>query len=406
MATCIVDITADIASGDVYSYPLATTGVSIPIVFSPSSKAKVTITTSKQETIVCNLSVVNSGNITATFFKVNDDGLTVTNMGGVSTSDNTTIFQKDVTPGTYHVCFASSTVTTDATFTCFFSGFVSETRLHARGYAGEALIAELKISKRERFCNEPMTFEFVSGELPPGCELQSDGSIRGKLPDLDCIDENGEFSPSVNWFYEDSEEGWRPIPRRWLFRARVRLVNYPYVTAEENFSIDVHNDWTKDRDAFMKDAEKGFDRETMVEVVSQPAVIDKNQFVTQPDTTAQAIEEANCPVCGNSDLNKDAEFVSWYVNDYQTDSTATISAFIEKFKTTNKFKQLESALKGTADSESVINNIITESLPDDGMRSLDDIDYMFLSVGRKLNMKLPTESIGYSGEHFEAKLDG
>lgn len=408
MATCLVEITADIASGAVLDYPIIATGVSIPFVFSPASKSKFVLTTSKQETIVCQLGVVNSGPVSVTFFKLNDGGKGVTSVGGVTTSDNSTSFQKDVTPGTYYICVSSSTVSSSGTFTCFFSGFVSQTRLLPKCYSGEVLISDLTIKKRERFCNEPMTFELISGELPPGCTLQPDGSIRGTLPDLDCIDlDEKAYSPSINWFFEDSEDRTHPIPRRWRFRARVTLVNYPYVYAEENFSIDVHNNWSKDRDAFMAKATDGFDRYTDIEVKTPVEKVDPNQIVKAiaVPSEVQPSNFIDCPSCGNADINRDAEFVSWYIYEYVESTNPQLEDFVDKFKSTNKFKEIARIYGEDTLTQEAINNIIINTIPTDGTRSPGDIDALFLSLGHKLNMKLPVEAIGHSGVTLTAKVE-
>lgn len=408
MATCLAEITADLQSGAINEYPIVTTNVGVPVTFSPTVKQKLYLATNQQESIVCNLTVQVASLCSITFFRLSDNRTTITNVGGVTTSESITNFQKDLTPGEYFICFAASFSEVVGTFKATFSGFIVETRLPAKGYAGEYAVGDLKTYKVEKFCNEPMTFELISGELPPGCVLQPDGRIIGYLPNLDCLEDHAEYSPSINWFYEDHDSKWRPIPRRWVFRAKVTLVNFPHVTHEQNFAIEVHNDWSKDRDAFMLDADKGFDRYRTIQAIELKAQVDTHQFECpppEPTPPKQIAPVEECCSCGSVDINRDLAFVEWYLKDYAVSPTPEIAAFVENFKSTQKYKQIAEIYgKDTALTTELINTAIQISTPSDGKRSVNDIDYLFLEIGKRLNMNLPTEAFGYTGEELKVTM--
>lgn len=434
--TCISEITADLISGDWMSYLFASTAIPVPLDFAPGVRQKILLSTSKQESIICNLFIEVTTLVNVTFYKINDDGISATNVGGVTASDNNTTFQKDLTPGTYILCFTSIYAPVLGSFTATYSGFITETRFYPRARAGEMLLATLKTRPVDRICREPFYFTFIDGVLPPGCTFRPDGIVYGPLPNLDCnlpdvvpevyiayageamlvkfkgdkdppkqlhhVPSTYEWSPSINWFYEGEKKQWRPIPKRWQFRARVTMVNFPTVYAEENFSIDIYNDWSKDRDAFMKNADKGFDREREIVVDTPKPTLDRNQFVlsvSTPDTRKKEIKPVVSSCCGDNKYSRDLEFMSWYINEYAAVLSKDVKLFVEKFKETNRFKDI---LGTSSINISVIDGIINSSIS--SLRSVEDVDYLFLEVGKRLNSLMPYEALGYTDTKFSVEV--
>lgn len=395
MASCISELNTDIGNGDESTYPVISTTDTIPVAFGLSVKKKFKLIVSTPDTISFLMTLDVGAPYVMAFFKLS--GTTLTSVGNLSSSEQITTFQKDLSEGTYYVCISSIYSSFSGFLKASYSGFVIETRFTGSIYSGEELISNLTIKRATRACNEPFFFTFISGDLPPGTVLQPDGSITGMLPDLDCIDSENSTSPSINWFYQDlGDNRWKPTPRRWRFRARVTLSNFPDVFAEEDFSVDVLNDWNKDKNIFMANSDLGFDRTTTLTQTQTPVTEVLPTIVTnKKESDVIPILDCGCEtkvavgVVSSPDYT---EFVNWFNSKYITSlSSKEIVDFVEKFKNTDKFK----ALFGVRD---VTTNEAFDFVSIN--RNTTDIDYIFLTLGNELNQKNPIEANGYSGETF------
>ncbi len=383
MATCSVEITQDLVSGDAGSYPVFATNVPQAFSFGPSTKAKGYLNTNQQETIVCTWAFTGSpSNVTIAFFKVNTDGISVTSQGSVTTTDPTLTFQKDLSPGEYILCFSSPFAASTGTFTAVYSGYISSARLRGSAHAGEAMLGELTIKRAAKVCAEPMVFELVSGELPLGCTLGPDGILEGVMPNLDA-EGVGDASPSINWFRENADGEWESVPRRWTFKAKVSLLNFPDVFAVEQFYIDIHNNWTVDKLAFMADAAAGFDRTTQVTTQVAPV----------------SMVDASCDCV---DTSQKAEFDRW-VKDSGSAMSAETQQFVNSFKASTRYNDL--AIMYGLKPEGAVNTINKSREPDNGIRNQSDIDSIFLQLGDKLNSKYnPLGGMALAGEQMLAEV--
>jgi len=189
----------------------------------------------------------------------------LTPIGSVSLTAANTTFSIDLAAGQYVVC-VHSTNTQSGSLVGSFTGYPVTPRFFPVAGSGEAVGVVLTTFPKPRICNEPLFFKIIDGQLPPGLGMDSLGTIRGRLPNLDCLEDR--LSPSMDWWYRDIDGVAQPWGRQWRFRVQLNVAAQPDVTVEEWFCVSVHNNWDFDRDRFLKMLP--FDREEQVAEVIKP----------------------------------------------------------------------------------------------------------------------------------------
>ena len=363
MATCYVEITEAVASGDSETYVTLQNNVFVEFTFSINSKVKLRLNTDKQETIVGTFQALsNMSSASITFFRLNGDEVSITSQGSVNLTDSNITFQKDVIPGQYFLCFSSIDPIT-CKFKATFSEYTVEPRLPCKAYDGCYAEATITVKKPERFCDEPMKYRFIDGELPPGLELREDGVIFGTLPELDCMPDANEQSPSIHWYFQNTDGNWESCNRRWKFQAQVYLVNFPDVTDTETFFIEVYNDWSADRDGFMERHDEGWDRTIRIPISS----------LVDPMKVPQC--------CTGLGLTKDPNIIT-------TPSGLRVPA---------------PQIQRTVSPLETINTVIPAELP--AGRATEHLDQVFMDIGSSLNATYrPFDARGHFGSYMEVTV--
>lgn len=109
---------------------------------------------------------------------------------------------------------------------------------------------EMYTKKREVHCNQPLVYRLLDGSLPDGLELLRNGTIRGVIGNLDCDNENDDYSPSYNWFFDNHDDTREAWARVWKFKVEISIEGMPEVTAERWFCLKVYNNWSLDAERF------------------------------------------------------------------------------------------------------------------------------------------------------------
>lgn len=164
------------------------------------------------------------------------------------------VLSKELAAGTYYVCVETQGLTalqtTILASSTQYQGFAS---LAAPQSSGEHLAVTLTQPRRPQACQTTLFYEITEGSLPPGLRMTSLGQIRGVLPENDCLEDNAALPPSQTWGQEIEGVTW-PWGRQWRFKVKVWPEGTPDVSKEEWFCVASHNDWSRDRDAFLSQA--------------------------------------------------------------------------------------------------------------------------------------------------------
>jgi len=195
------------------------------------------------------IAITSNLNLKITIFKL-ISGVHVM-VGSINIIDINTNFQIDVTPGEYFLCVYSVYAEYNISIKAISAGFINIPRFSVYSFEG-AFIPSLDPPKRiPKPCLEPLKFELIEGALPPGLVFHPNGIIDGVLPDLDCIEETKNNSPSFNWWTEVDNRVSIPLDKQWIFTVKVTMLTNTEVTAESKLCIRVYNNWSKDRDNFL-----------------------------------------------------------------------------------------------------------------------------------------------------------
>lgn len=283
-----------------------------------------------------------------TFTVYSWDGSTATILGSVNITNPNSTFALDFPIGDYIICVRPTGPSAQAgNFVCSFTGYSQEARFSFNMFEGARLEAPLSGPPTPpRECNEALFFEILDGQLPPGLNMDSLGTITGWLPNLDCLEDSP--SPAVNWYYEENDGTAWPWGREWRFQVKVWIAGME----EDAFAIDwfcvrIHNNWTFDRDNFMSQAP--FTEIKEIKVVDPVVPLPKS--ICQPcknfDKPAQFVPQPiaqPCAPCNASNQSTSVEligipldlcqippndFLPWYEANKNLDSG---NPFIEKFK--------------------------------------------------------------------------
>jgi hypothetical protein len=286
-----------------------------------------------------------SPNITLAVYSWN--GSTATFVGSANCTSSIVTTSIDLSAGNYIFCFHSNTGNATGNFIALFTGFPQLPVFQPSPvFVGEqGTVSVLVVPKPPRICHQTIYFEKVDGEFPPGISITNLGSIRGWLPNLDCVPD--PLSPSMNWWYTEEDGTTWPWGREWRFELRCWLADVIEIEDFEWFCIRVHNNWSLDQDAFLKKVP--FVNVVEVRVVEDPVKLPPNLCVPCKDTEGmpafvpQPIETP-CLPCGDSGQTTTIELIpipldlctcpaEGFIDWYETNKDTTfINPLIEKFK--------------------------------------------------------------------------
>lgn len=177
-------------------------------------------------------------------------GASYVNLGTSISDEFNNSFEYSAAPGEYYICITTD-FSVNYTLSAEFTDFAFVSIADADAYGG-AYMPPFEFAQPTAFCDSPVFYEIIDGELPKGLSLQSDGVISGIPEEQDCEDENDDRDPSFIW-WEEGESGTRKATgsnHRVVIRAA--LVDAPETYADREFFICVHNNWDYDRDAFIE----------------------------------------------------------------------------------------------------------------------------------------------------------
>lgn len=414
MPTCVQSLQSKIDQGTLDSIEQLTPETNMSIYITSSVKQLFRVEIVKQETAKFTISLVtqqqptNIG-VTVTFYQIGT-GNVIINLGSAQITEMILEFQKDFSPGTYYICIGSTTFTYTGTFRGEFAGYQIYALMKPNAFHGQALNpVEVIFPPGERVCNKVLWYQILEGSLPPGLIMTQLGRIEGILPNMDCIDENADLSPSQNWYY-NLGSSWQPWGRQWRFFVRVWIWDYPEAISEQWFCIRIHNNWSWDRDNFKPPFEYDI---IEPDPVSPPRLPEEICCEPQPEPEpfVPAIVPQLCPCDGETPTEQAIQlnFLQWYQSvllNPPGESNPHIQSFIDNFKDTDYFKQMmtESGLESEMytfeelELKAVEQRIeyYMSQLNADG-RGSEDIDTIMLTLKDEENQKLPITIEGCNG---------
>lgn len=424
MATCNESINAAIAAG-IGTVPEIFPNTITPFSVTGLANQLFRIETPIPQTINFSTTITSSPpNVIFTLFRI--DGLSFTSIGSVTISDINSGFTFDISAGTFVICVRRGAfVNQTGSFIASFTGFPVAHNLSPRAHTGERMEAVLTIPRPPVECNEALFFEIVEGELPPGLQMDSTGTIYGQLPNLDCLSDAP--SPAVGWYYKEDGAA-HPVGRVWRFKVRLSVAGSPSTPTEGWFCVRIHNNWDFDRDNFQSHTPFEYLAEYREEVPTEklsgicaPCVEpDVNSNIFRPKALPKTEEPA--PVRFDlielpKDLCKIAtnEIVEWYIaNRDQLTGSPEVDAFMARLKESFAFQILLSKAgysKEENEHEFAIVNRIEDALQISIIQPTDTSAADPASWAGKVaqwrliqNQALPTGMIFRGGETATAEL--
>lgn len=409
MPTCQQSIQSKIDQGQLDSITQLAPNTAMPINMTSSVKQLFILEIVRQETARFTISLVsefqptNIG-VTVSFYQLGE-GNVIIPLGSVLVTEMILDFQKDFTPGVFLICIGSNSFTYTGTFIGVFTGYPIYAKFVPTANSGTALSVDMTVPLPDRVCNKTLYFSILEGSLPPGLTMTELGNIYGVLPNMDCIDDNAELSPSQNWYY-NLDGAWFPWGRQWRFLIKTWVGEYPDANTTRWFCIRVHNNWSWDRDNFKPPFE--------YEVVS----VEEEQPDPLPELCCEPLPETPpfvptplpvlCPCDSESEFEKATtlNFLQWYENHLKRPSDSPyVQAFVDNFKTTETYAKLmieagkEDELSTPLERELKAVEKLIKSYLDalvDG-RGEDDIDTQMLAMRDLENQKLPITVLSQSG---------
>lgn len=392
MASCQDVINNDLNSNNDKKWNIIDPYTPVHFVGGGEIKNLISLKTTQQQTVVFIITLVNvtGYNYQINLFKLErNNNNRLISIGSFTNKNKTSSFQVDLAVGEYVICI-SSVMPIEGDLQITFSNFKLEIRLFPLFYVGEHAFAALTTfpqPPRERGLRRK--FYLISGSIPPGMTFGEDGVISGIVPNLDEITEP-EYAPSINWFFNTETEEWEPISRQWKFRAKVQLVDYPYAYDEADFIIEIFNNWSFDKDAFLRD--KGFFKvtETYTYVdIDNPLNTDLCCPKENDEFQKPAIQPL--PKIGVSN-NEEINPVQVVIDEFKDTNNPEIKQFIEKLKRTDKYIKKDNV-------ETFIETQIEET------RLPDHIDYIVMNINNEEKANnMPLLFLGYFGDVIDVEL--
>lgn len=438
MATCLQSITTAISAG-LDLIPELTPNTLTPITFSSIKNQLFTLklpifqTIHFQVNLVPSVSVSNI-QVSVEIYTLNSDN-SVTSQGSVVLSDLNNAFNKDFAAGTYFLCIRTPSSSYTGTILANFTGYPTTSFMSAIAFEGSVVVSKFDDRRPPRPCDEPLYYEILDGTLPPGIVMNALGKISGILPNMDCLEENKDLSPSWNWYQQEMDGSYSPWGRQWRFKVKVYIASFPDSYDEEWFCIRIVNNWSFDRDNFL--AQMPFEHVKTIEVIEQPKSLPVICFepceITTPETFTPTPLAAMCASCDSPEVETDVTLIQipkqvanvavadlplWYVENQNTIfASEEVNKFVQNLEGSYAFKLLlaqaglidsvqsaEDAAK-TAVNVSEFNNFVQISVSSlvDG-RNTTDLDAMMLAWRDEQNQKLPITLSSYHGSTMTVSM--
>lgn len=438
MATCLQSITTAISAG-LDLIPELTPNTLTPITFSSIKNQLFTLklpifqTIHFQANLVPSVSVSNI-QVSVEIYTLNSDN-SVTSQGSVVLSDLNNAFNKDFAAGTYFLCIRTPSSSYTGTILANFTGYPTTSFMSAIAFEGSVVVSKFDDRRPPRPCDEPLYYEILDGTLPPGIVMNALGKISGILPNMDCLEENKDLSPSWNWYQQEMDGSYSPWGRQWRFKVKVYIASFPDSYDEEWFCIRIVNNWSFDRDNFL--AQMPFEHVKTIEVIEQPKSLPVICFepceITTPETFTPTPLAAMCASCDSPEVETDVTLIQipkqvanvavadlplWYVENQNTIfASEEVNKFVQNLEGSYAFKLLlaqaglidsvqsaEDAAK-TAVNVSEFNNFVQISVSSlvDG-RNTTDLDAMMLAWRDEQNQKLPITLSSYHGSTMTVSM--
>lgn len=213
-------------------------------------------------------------------------------------------FSKEFAQGTYYICFESkinpiSKIELVAEFKNY-QPYQNFSINFSDGVTLRGNIPNIPNIRPPSPCSRPLFFKIVDGSLPPGFRMTSLGRVIGIAPELDCMEDNASLPPSQNWSFANFDGKITCWGRQWRFKVEVSIQGMKDVVAQEWFCVRIHNDWDKDRDAFL--AQAPFQIHTDIPAqYAKPSITDLCPTTPEPAFRPQPILQP-CGNCNNTSL--------------------------------------------------------------------------------------------------------
>jgi hypothetical protein len=433
MATCLQTITNAIGTGQVGTIPELSPNTLTPLAFGSANNELFIMKLPVFQAIQFQVQLVPQGSgsnisVTIEIYSLNADN-TVTSQGSVGISDLGSGFSKDFNQGTYFLCIRTTAGSYTGTILASFRGYPTTSYFSFSAWDGAVLTYKFDDTRPPQPCDEPLFFEIVEGSLPPGIVMTALGKVQGILPNMDCVEENKDLSPSQNWYQQESDGSYTPWGRQWRFKVKVYLAEFPDSFDLDWFCIRIVNNWNFDRDNFL--SQMPFTNVRQVEIIEQPQTIPTICFepcdiVTPVDIIPVPLKEV-CASCDSAEVETDVTLIQipkqvanvsvadlpiWYVaNQDKFFASEEVNKFIANLQDSYAFKLLlaqagliapitsaDDAAR-TAVNISEFNNFVQISVSSlvDG-RNTTDLDTMMLQWRDEQNQKLPITLSAYEGE--------
>lgn len=300
MANCATFLASVVSSGQVATLDPLDHNVLTPLSFDRSTCKSYVLTlpafTVVDFTVQVTPTPANAYSFDMKLYRVN--GNTMVEIATASSSDQAAVFSKEFTQGTYLICFqTSSLVTLSGSVLALFRGYQRYAVFDVDLSDGSSMAFEFDRTRPPKDCAAVLHYEVVDGALPPGIRMTGLGQLLGVAPNLDCVEDNAELSPSQNWSFMHNDGTYHPWGRQWRFKVKVMLEGLPDVYAEEWFCVKIHNNWSIDRDNFL--AQAPFQVKVEEVQVVTPVVI---PAVCPEPVPAQSWQPVEIPVLCEADV--------------------------------------------------------------------------------------------------------
>lgn len=357
------------------------------------------------------------------------NGTTATVIGSASLTSAFVTVSIDFPVGDYIICVRPGTaIAQSGTLVASFTGYSQVVSFQFQMYEGARQFTKIEDPPRPpQECLEALYFELLEGELPPGLQMDMQGTITGLLPNLDCLPDAP--SPAVNWYFTDNDGTAWPWGRMWRFKVRVWVDGlYETAYADDWFCVKIHNNWTFDLDNFME--QNPFQTVHTIRVVEPPKPLaiecapctkmEEAMFVPQPinspcepcqnNIEANRVELIAIPVeLANIEPN---EFVAWYsANKGKVFDNPYLNKFLRDLEGSDVFKILSNYQETNPDAalEFAVATNYENYLQLAEIRLDPNMDPNNLGVLLRqwrdyMNQVLPTTAMGYGGETFNVNL--
>jgi hypothetical protein len=364
MASCTSTIQSLIASGQILNQTQVYPNTQTPVVLTQTQPCILLLDSKATQTVTFNISGASTAgagypvNLLLTIYSYVSG--VATNIGSINLVNANSSFQKDFGSGYYILCISTlNTAGYSGSLIGHFVGFPTVASMITTGYFGSAMSFNLyQKPPAPAVCNQPIWFKVVDGELPPGIMLIKNGILEGVFPNLDCIDNQDPYSPAVNWFYQQGGTVL-PVGRQWRFKVRAWLEFFPDVMSEQWFCLRIYNDWSLDRDNFLKQPK-----------VKQVTIA----RINKPDPLPSM-----CEPCIVPDTDVVYEDVPEICATCDTPSGTVITA------------------------TSVVLPVPVEVVLNE--RGIMDLDYLFLKWGNIINQENPIFTEPYHGDAMEVTIE-